>query len=595
MRLPQGLCSAPEIFQSEMNRILGDIDGMVIHMDDVLVFGEDRQQHDSRLSEVLRCLKVAGMTLNKSKCQFASESVEFLGYRIDQEGIHTGQRVQGIIDFPELQNVAAVHNFLGLVNQYARFSSRVADLSAPLRALLKKGVDWCWESAQRTAFSAIKEEFRHAPVLAAYDPTSKTIVTSDASGRGIGATLCQIQPDGSRRMVAAASRSLLDAETRYAAIEKEALDVCWAMDKFSPYILGMIDVIIETDHKPLIPLLGNMFLDRLPPRIQRFKLRLQRFHYSIRHISGKDNTSADALSRYTLRSADAEDSLFAEDVEHHVGETVQLNASDTRLEILRTDQKNDETLSKVRHHVEHGWPHYLSSTDTLLKPYFERRNLLTLNKDILMSGNKIVIPLCQRNKFLQKVHQGHLGISKCQDRARQAVWWPSMKKSVEEMVRCCQVCAKEDRIPKEPLRPTATPSRPWEMVGSDMFYLDGDSYLLVVDYYSRYPEIANLGVDTSAQNVVKQLKSIFARHGIPEYLVSDNGPKYTAKQFKEFVECYNFKHITSSPHYPRSNGAAERMVQTVKNLFKKNIGDPYLALLSYRATPESIHIPPPSY
>lgn len=132
--------------------------------------------------------------------------------------------------------------------------------------------------------------------------------------------MCQIQPDGSRRMVAAASRSLLDAETGYAAIEKVALGVCWAMDKSSSYILGMADLVIEVDHKPLFSLLANMFMVWLPLRIRRFKLRPQRSHYFIRHISSKDNSSADALSQYTVISADEEDPLLIEDVERHVGE-----------------------------------------------------------------------------------------------------------------------------------------------------------------------------------------------------------------------------------------------------------------------------------
>ena len=585
LRLPQGLCSAPEIFQSEMNRILDGIEGVIIHMDDVLVYGGDREQHDVRLEIVLRKLGEAGMTLNKGKCQFGLDTVEFLGYRISQDGIQAGQRVQGIVEFPVLGNVKAVQSFLGLVNQYARFSSKIAELSRPLRELLRKDVVWHWGDAQRKAFAAIKEEFVKPPVLAPYRLDKETIVTTDASGAGVGATLSQIQDDGARRLVAAASRSLTEAESKYAAIEKEALAVCWAMEKFSQYVLGMDRVIIETDHKPLIPLLNGMFLDRLPSRIQRFKLRLQRFQYMMRHISGKSNVVADALSRYTSGQPTGEDVKFLEEVEFYVQETLHLNASDTRLETLRIDQSNDETLSQVMKFVQDGWPAYLSTEDSLLKPYFERRSLLTVSRGLLLLGDRLVIPLCQRCEVLCKLHEGHLGVSKCRDRARHAVWWPFMNKAIEEMIGSCVNCAKESRIPKEPLRPVTTPARPWEMVGSDLFMLNNENYLMVVDYYSRYPEVAHLGRDTSAQHVIDKMKEIFARHGIPDYLVSDNGPQYSSSLFTDFVRAYDFKHITSSPRYPRSNGAAERMVQTVKNLMRKSVGDPCLALLSYRASP----------
>ena len=140
----------------------------------------------------------------------------------------------------------------------------------------------------------VKQLFQSPPILAIYNPNRETIVTTDASNQGLGATLSQIQADGSRRLVAAASRSLTETEQRYAAIEKEALGVCWAMEKFSQYVLGMRNVVIETDHKPLTTLFGHVFLDRLPPRIQRFKLRLQRFDYMVKHISGEKNVFADA-------------------------------------------------------------------------------------------------------------------------------------------------------------------------------------------------------------------------------------------------------------------------------------------------------------
>jgi hypothetical protein len=246
-------------------------------MEDVLIQGVDKNQHDQQLEKVLSRLVAAGMTLNKTKCKFGVNKVEFLGHVIDGAGIHAGPRLQGILDFPTPQNVKAVRSFLGMANQYARFSSKLAEVSKPIRDLLCKDTPWCWAEAQEQAFLDIKKIFQEAPVLAVYDKDRETIITTDASNTGIGATLSQVQTDGSRRLVAAASRSLTETEQGYAAIEKESLGVCWALEKFSPYVLGMRNVIVETDHRPLVTLFGNIFLDRLPPRIQRFKLRLQKF------------------------------------------------------------------------------------------------------------------------------------------------------------------------------------------------------------------------------------------------------------------------------------------------------------------------------
>ena len=127
------------------------------------------------------------------------------------------------------------------------------------------------------------------------------------------------------------------------------------------------------------------------------------------------------------------------------------------------------------------------------------------------------------------------------------------------------------------------PNHPWEKVASDLFDLEGKKYLLVVDSFSRYIEVQTLTTTTSA-SVIRALKAIFSRHGIPTVLMSDNGPQYSSKEMKDFAEKYNFQHITSSPHYPQSNGLAERMVKTAKSLLEKS-EDPYVALLSYRATP----------
>ena len=185
--------------------------------------------------------------------------------------------------------------------------------------------------------------------------------------------------------------------------------------------------------------------------------------------------------------------------------------------------------------------------------------------------------------MLNKIHQGRLGITKCRARAREAVWWPGISSSIEEMIKNCFTCAKIRPTPKEPLMVSSYPSRPWERVGMDLFEFEGSTYLIVVCYRSRWPEVKNLTRTTSA-GVIQALKGIFATHGIPDLVVSDNGPQFASQEFKEFGRNYNFNHVTSSPNYPAANGEAERSVRTVKEIFKKS-KDPCLALLTYRTTP----------
>ena len=188
-----------------------------------------------------------------------------------------------------------------------------------------------------------------------------------------------------------------------------------------------------------------------------------------------------------------------------------------------------------------------------------------------------------RLDILNKIHTGHLGITKCRERARTLVWWPGMSKQVEDLVKNCQVCIKQRQNKAEPLISSVLPERPWQNICADLFELNGKTYLIVVDYFSRYPEIAVLNSTTSS-DVIIHMKSCFARHGIPEKVISDNGPQFRSADFMKFSLSYGFRHQTSSPRYPQANGEIERSVKTVKSLLKKS-QDPYIALMAYRASP----------
>ena len=202
---------------------------------------------------------------------------------------------------------------------------------------------------------------------------------------------------------------------------------------------------------------------------------------------------------------------------------------------------------------------------------------------VLLRGSCIVVPKSQQAETLRKVHQGHQGIQRCRQRVSTAVWWPGVSREIEILVNSCPVCQKNTAPGRQPLLQSTLPDYPFERVASDLFEINGVTYLLLVDYFSRYIEVNKLTSTTSA-SVVTALKAAFSRYGIPSTMVSDNGPQYASHEMKQFAESYGFTHVTSSPHYPQSNGLAERAVKTAKKLLEQS-PDPYLALLSYRATP----------
>ena len=158
-----------------------------------------------------------------------------------------------------------------------------------------------------------------------------------------------------------------------------------------------------------------------------------------------------------------------------------------------------------------------------------------------------------------------------------------MSKEIGLMVEKCSACEKYRQVSPEPLIPTPTPDYAWQHVATDLFEWANEHYLLIVDYYSRWIEIFHLTSLTS-RTVINSFKAIFARLGIPESVFSDEGTQYTSTEFAKFSQYWGFQHKTSSPRHPSGNGEAERAVQTVKSLLKKE-QDPFLALLNYRNTP----------
>lgn len=582
-RLPFGISSAPEHFQKAMQRILEGLDGVECQVDDILVFGETQEQHDKRLIAVLERLADANVTLNLEKCKFSTDKVEFLGHVIGKDGVQIDPtKVEAVAQMGEPTDIAQLRRFLGMVNQVGKYIPNLADMTKPLRDLLSKNNAWLWTGAQQEAFNAVKTALVSTPTLALYDPAKETRVSSDASSFGLGAVLTQAQEDGGWKPVAFISRALTPTEQRYAQVEKEALAVTWACERLSDYLIGK-PFHIETDHKPLVPLLGSKNLNEMPPRIQRLRMRLLRFQYSISHVPGKSLTTADALSRAPINQ-EQQSGLQEEEIALYAHSVLsEIPASDRRLEEIRERQEEDEVCRQLTAYCQLGWPEK-DRVPEALKGYWSERGEITLVRGLLLKASRVIIPSCMRIEILDRLHEGHQGITKCRSRAKMSVWWPGLSRQIEDMVQGCRKCAEHRSFRAEPLIPSVVPNRPWQIIGTDLLQLKGRTYLLVVDYFSRYIELALLSSSQTSQDVIQALKSMFARHGIPDSVRSDNGPQYSSAEFIKFAKEWGFASVTSSPKYPQSNGMAERAVQTAKYVLKKE-DDPAKALLAYRSTP----------
>ena len=191
--------------------------------------------------------------------------------------------------------------------------------------------------------------------------------------------------------------------------------------------------------------------------------------------------------------------------------------------------------------------------------------------------------------MLEELHRPHMGLESTLRRARETLFWPLMTTQLKDFIRRCDTCRTMDpQQQKEPLVCHEVVKQVWGKIGVDLFQHKGRDYLITVDYLTNFWEVDHLNRDTSSSNVIRKLKMNFARYGIPQVLVSDNGPQFISKEFKLFTKNWGMLHELSSPYHPQSNGKAESAVKTVKSLMSKaehSGSDLFLMLLEYRSTP----------
>ena len=251
--------------------------------------------------------------------------------------------------------------------------------------------------------------------------------------------------------------------------------------------------------------------------------------------------------------------------------------------------QSDNTLKLLKQTIVEGWLQNKVSLPLSLTSYFNYRDELSVKDGIVLRGERVVIPASMRHEMKMKVHAGHTGINSCLRCAQELIYWPGILVEIRQYVETCDVCASyASKQPEEPLHLHDVPSCPWQKVGTDIFTISGRNYLVMVDYFSRFFEVYYLQEITSA-DVITKLKHHFARHGIPDTVISDNGSQYSSSEFSRFAELWGFSHGPISPGNSKANGAAESAVKIAKNLMKKCCKakeDPYLGLLNIRNAPQ---------
>ncbi|XP_054265657.1 uncharacterized protein K02A2.6-like [Macrosteles quadrilineatus] len=580
--------------------------GTVAYLDDVLVGGSTREEACSRLENLFQRLMDYGVRVNESKCKFLQPKVEYLGYVVSATGISPQQGiVSAIRNAPEPSNKDELRAYIGLINYYGKFIYNLSSKISCFYDLLKKDVPWKWTKECSRTFEESKSWVLDSNILVHYDVSKPLVLTCDASPRGVSAILSHMV-DGEERPVAFASKTLSPSEKNYSQLHKEALALIFGVKKFHKYIYGRKNCVLQTDHQPLAAIFGTKrgVPSLAAARLQRWALILAAYNFEVKYRKGVDLPHADALSRLPLQD---DESLELEDnYVSHVESCVQVinfcSVSDdspiTSLDVGRLTDK-DPLLSRVRDFVLHGWREV---QNPMLLPFQRRRLELSVDKNCILWGSRVVIPEMLRENVIQMLHEQHPGITRMKLLARSYVWWPGIEKSIEETVASCFVCqGTRNASPRVPLHQWPLATERWRRVHID-FAEDPTSrqqMLILVDSNSKWIEVFLMS-STSSSKTIEKLRTLFAAYGLPEELVSDNGTSFTSLEFREFLRKNGVKFTLSPPYHPASNGAAERSVQEVKKSLLRQVLSEKRShptslqhkldnfLFSYRNTPTSV-------
>ncbi|UYV81563.1 K02A2.6-like, partial [Cordylochernes scorpioides] len=549
-KVPFGLSSAPEAYQKGMDSILLDLKGVISYLDDVVVYAKDRQELEERLRKVLQRFDKVGIRLNRNKCKFAMEELDILGHIVSNEGIKPDNRkIEAVLNFPIPKNIEMLRSFLGTCGFLRKFIPNFSKLAEPLNNLTRKNVRWNWDLKTNKAFQDLKESLTKEPCLAYYNLNSPTELITDASPIGLGAVLIQTQQNGIKRPIAYASRSLTDTEKRYSQIEKETLG-CNSK--------------IELEITTIL------------------------YDFEIEFIQGKQNI-ADIFSRQPL--SNTSDEKWLENYVHKVLSITSEELQALSLKEIKVCTEQDPLFQKLKDMVQKGvWPYPLNEE---FKCFYKFKDELSIFDNLILKGSRILLPSKLIKRVLRIAHETHQGMTRTKQLLREKYFWINMDFDIENLIRNCPICVRnQPLINDQPLQIVPLPSKPWMKLGIDIVGPIGHHYVLtVIDYYSSYPE-AMIIEDISSKTIIKKLMEIFARHGYPHEVVTDNGLQFVSTSMERFLKECGIRHIKASPYYPKSNGKIERFHRFLKKQFNSSSEegkdwkeDLSRILMSYRTTP----------
>lgn len=557
-RLQFGIASAPGIFQSLMERLLGGLEGVMPYFDDIIVVAVDERDLARKLKLVLQVFATNGLRLRKDKCVFKATRLEFLGHQVGADGISAVEdKVASIQKAPLPTNKKELQAFLGMIGFYQPFLKDKATLAEPLHRLLDKKATWTWERCHTEAVNKLKNLLSSKSVLLHYSLNRPLGVVADASPYGVGAVLFHTMEDGSERPVAYYSRTLSAAERNYSQTDRESVAIVSAVKKWHTLLYGR-RFQIYSDHRPLLGILGaGVCPEMISPNMLRRRIFLSAYDAVLHYRQGSKMGNADFLSR---APAEGEKVQFID----HKQDVASFTSRD-----MAMMTKKDSVLQVVHQYAREGWPVAVKLVPEEIRVYFAKRDEISSQGDCLLWGHRIIVPASARADMLKALHVGHPGIVKMKTLARQHVYWPGMDEEIAQLVGRCTACQETRADPPKTVHPWEHAEKPWSRIHIDHAGpFRNRLFLIVSDAYSRWYDVSVVS-STASSPTIARLRELFATHGLPDTIVSDNGRGFVSAEFEKFCSRNAIEHYRVAAYMASSNGLAERTVQTCKNFLKK--------------------------